>query len=70
VKLEKLLKNTPLTRRFAPRRPMETLKLRVSAQKLRKETRSKISLLHHEQFCGIVARSFVHCVTARRFFLP
>ena len=32
VKLERLLKNTPLTREFAPRRPLETLKLRVSAQ--------------------------------------
>ena len=35
VKLERLLKNTPLTREFAPRRPSETLKLRVSAQKFK-----------------------------------
>ena len=35
VKSERLLKNTPLTRRFASRRPMETLKLRVSAQKFK-----------------------------------
>ena len=35
VKFERLLKNTPLTREFAPRRPPETLKLRVSAQKFK-----------------------------------
>ena len=35
VKFETLLKNTPLTRRFASRRPMETLKSRVSAQKFK-----------------------------------
>ena len=35
VKFEMLLKNTPLTREFAPRRPPETLKLRVSAQKFK-----------------------------------
>ena len=35
VKFERLLKNTPLTREFAPRRPSETLKLSVSAQKFK-----------------------------------
>ena len=35
VKFERLLKNTPLNREFAPRRPPETLKLRVSAQKFK-----------------------------------